>query len=202
MERVRKLHECDPSDPLRCQGAGTGGEGQCRFLSIKGMYRDGLIEGGVASDYDGAYNCPSHGGQSSMASAASKRVHDYRLQVWQNRLDELSESDSVKTLRGEIGILRIVAEQIMNQCRTHHDLLIHSSRIADLMSRIEKLVVSCSKLEDRSGYTLDRQRGLVLAMRIVEVINVHVDDPSILERISDDIYGAFKEVLTDGNTQL
>lgn len=166
----QKLVHCEPTDPKRCQS--TGKNGQCPFISIEGYQY-----------------CPRHAGRS--VDAAEKRsANQYRLQVWQTRLEEFAESDNIKSLRDEIGILRILMEETLNKCKTATDLMIHSNKISDLAIRIEKLVTSCNRLETKMGMLLDKSAALNLAGQIVGIITTHVSDPTIVDAISNDIITA------------
>lgn len=188
----RKLLECQPDDPDRCQGTGQGGEGQCRYFSVKGLQREGLWDPDV--DVSSIHVCPKHGGTRMTNQQERERVHDYRLQVWQQRLDEFAESEKVKSLRGEIGVLRLLAESILDQCKTKQDLLMYSSKISDLMVKTEKLVRTCDRVDSSVGMLLDRSTALAMGARIVEVIGKHVKEPAIIDAISNDIITILGEV--------
>lgn len=163
----QKLIRCEPDDPNRCQS--TGKQGQCPYLAAEGLKY-----------------CLRHGGRLP-AMQEKQKIKQYRLQVWQERLDEFTESDKVKSLRDEIGILRITMENILNKCSTSHELVMYSSKIADLAVKIEKLVVSCNRLEHSMGMMLDKTAALNLAAQIVEIIGKYVPDPEAIDNISGEI---------------
>jgi len=179
-----KLTRCEATDPHRCQA--TGQHGQCPYLAIP----------------DFSF-CQRHVGV-SVAADAKRRSNQYRLQIWQKRLDEFAESDNVKSLRDEIGILRILMEEILNKCTDSNQLLIYSSKISDLAIKIEKLVTSCHRLEARMGMLLDKSAALSLAGQIVDIIGQHVSDPDTIDSISSGIISALATlggVKEDGNSQ-
>jgi len=171
-----KFERCEPDDPNRCQASLKVG-GQCPYKAMPG----------------GNY-CYMHGGNKRVQAEETLRRKQYRLQLWQERLDEFSESEDVKSLREEIGILRIVMEETLNKCKTSHELVLNSSKISDLASRIERLVVSCNKLESHMGMLLDKSAALALASRIVEIISIHVTDGEIIDSISSGIIDALAEI--------
>lgn len=190
---TQKLIRCEPGDPNQCQGSGKGG--QCEYLSIKGM-----VEGGhfAEGEFDESLvaevtNCPRHGGWKQIESAQAKRVHAYRLQQWQERLDEFAEDEEVKSLRGEIGIARLVLEQILNRCQDHQQLLLYSQKIGQLVGQIERLVRACERIERSSSMMLDRSSALSFASKVVEVISRHVDDAEVIDRISAEIIDALAD---------
>jgi hypothetical protein len=166
----QKLFKCEPSDPNRCTAKGDGGEGQCVFLAVEGQK-----------------TCAKHAGLLGQKRLEQKRVSDYRLQQWQSRVDEFSASDNVRSLRSEIGILRMMLETTFNQCRSDMDLMLYSSKIADMVMKIDRVVASCAKLEDRQGNLLDKSAVLILAGQIVDAISRHVTDIQVVDDISNEI---------------
>lgn len=169
-----KLEHCEPGDPDQCQSQGANG--QC-------LYRHAP---------DSKY-CPRHA-QASERCAEKKLLNQYRLQIWQQRMEEFSESPDVKSLRCEIGILRILLENKMTQCQTPQQLLLHSQSIADMLVKMEKLVSSCDRLESRMGMMLDKSAALTLAGQIVEIITSHIDNPEVVDKISNEIITALAKI--------
>lgn len=165
-----KFQRCAPDDPNRCQCVGKNG--QCPYLSVPGQTR-----------------CHRHIG-SQLAIDEKKRVKQYRLQIWQERLDEFAESEQVKSLRDEIGILRLCMENLLNNCKSNMDLIMHSSKISDLAVKLEKLVCSANRLETNMGMLLDKSAALNFAGQIVNIISRHINDPGIIDEISDEIITA------------
>jgi len=185
---------CEEDDPMRCQAVSRA-QGQCRMLSFAGLARDGHLA--TAEEAEAAktvHNCPIHAGGDRMEIAKKRAVHSLRVGIWQKRLDEHAEDENVKTLRGEIGALRMLLEEIIAKCETQNDLILHSHRISDIATRIEKLVTACSRLEINSGLMLDKAAILTLAGKIVDVVSRHVTDPSALEDISGNLLEALGEV--------
>lgn len=158
--------------PDRCQAVHP--KGQCRYKQVAGA----------------AY-CPMHGGNKGAESKNAKSLSNYRLSKWQLRVDEFAGHDKVKSLREEIGILRILLEETVNKCSDTVDLVLNSSKIADLVAKIEKLVVSCHRLESNLGLMLDKQAAMQLASEFVEIIGRHVKDEEALSLISNDVGDLF-----------
>jgi len=191
----QKLFNADEDDRLRCQGPDNSGSGQCRYKSLAAMDRDDLlVEVDTSIDYSTILKCPKHQGFQEVTYKQKKALHDYRLQVWQERIAEFSESDKVKTLRGEIGILRLLVEQTLNKCQDPTELMLYSGKIGDLVMKIEKLVRSCDRLESSMGMLLDRAGALVLAGEIVEIISTHVKDSNVIDQISSGIITAIADL--------
>ena len=169
---ARKLVPIEgPGDPERCPSPGERGEGQCTFKKVPG-----------------AKHCPKHGGLNAEKRAAKERVHDYRLQIWQERVDEFAESDKIKTLRGEIGILRMTLEMMYNRwAHDQNEFILNSNRIMSMINQIERLITTCDKLETKFGMLLDKSAALNLANGFVQIIQKYIDQPEVIDKISGEM---------------
>jgi hypothetical protein len=164
-----KYERCsEPDDPNRCQA--RGGEGQCPFKAIPG-----------------AINCARHQGDNQFKKEQEKQKDMYRLAKWQARVAEFSEHDEVKSLRSEIGIARMLLEETVVRCKDSNELLMYSSKISDLVCKLEKLVSSCHRLEASTGMLLDKTAAIHLASVIVTIIGDYVPDPDVIDKISNEI---------------
>ena len=161
----------EPDSPLRCQGM-VPSTGQCILKRVEG------------SDY-----CPVH-----MASAATnmeqKKMRNFRLGLWQQRVNQFADNDQIKSLREEIGITRLVLEEIVNKCGNTTDLILYSNKIVEITMKIEKLVASCHRLEAATGVLIDKTQALHLADLISDIVGDYVTDEQQLVAISDRILGA------------
>lgn len=155
----------EADDPLRCQGMMSSG--QCTMKALPGF------------DF-----CKLH-------NAASKRSQDrsdirnLNVAVWQSRINKLADSPKAKSLREEIGVLRLLLEAILNSCREENELIAMSNRISDLVTRIEKVVNSCHQLEKSSGQLLDKSAALQLASSFIDVVAELCTDPDQVSSIAD-----------------
>lgn len=173
-----KLIRCEnPDDKDRCQA--TGSQGQCPYKAIPGYP-----------------NCPRHG-ISHVKADEKNKANQYRIQVWQQRMNEFAESGDVKSLRDEIGILRLLMEETLNKCSDTTTLLIYQSKISDLAMKIEKLVSSCHRLEAKMGMLLDKSAALRLAGQIVEIISSEISDADAIDRISNGIITELASLTTN-----
>lgn len=143
---------------------------------------------------EGTTSCPMHGGNTQLENIRKQAANQYRLQVWQQRVSEFTESEHIKSLRGEIGILKMVLEQILNSCQNSQQLLVYSPKISDLVVKIEKVVMSCDRLERSMGMTMDKSTAMKLAADIVELISTQVKDPNVVDEISNGIIDILKEL--------
>jgi hypothetical protein len=168
-----RVKEHSPAE--RCESSNA--HGPCPYCKVPG------------SEY-----CPRHGANKGIQAEAKEVTRNYRLRQWKRRVGELADSDGIKSLREEVGILRMLLEETLNQCETPMDLLLYSQKMADLVMKIERLVVSCDKLENRMGLLLNKDSVLQLANTYVQIINNHIADPEVIERVSLEIAAATEKI--------
>ena len=142
----------------------------------------------------GADYCVTHGANSQLQKTNGTVVRNYRLRRWQQRVGEMADSGGVKSLREEVGILRVILEEMVNKCEDSMDLLLYSQRMSDLVMKIEKLVSSCDRLENRMGLLLGKDSVLQLAATYVQIINNYVADPEVIEKISQEMMVATEQI--------
>lgn len=155
----------DDFDPERCEGVDS--HGQCRYKRV------------ATSKF-----CPRHGGNRALAKEEEGKVRNYHLTTWRNRVNKFADNPEIKSLREEIGIIRMMIEVVLEKCKDENDLLIFSGKIQDLIGQAQKLVESCHKLEERTGVLLDKQTILTLADTMVRLIGEHVQDADALDMIA------------------
>lgn len=161
-----------PDDPNRCQAVMGGGD-QCNNASAP------------HSTF-----CMAHGGNRGREAVAKEATRNYRKSKWQTRINEHADSAIIKSLREEIGILRIIMEERLALCKTDMDIILYSGPITDLVMKIEHLVSSCHKLEDKLKIVVDRAQLLQFASMVINIVGNHVSDESLLEAIGDEILAA------------
>jgi hypothetical protein len=173
MYKENKFEKCEPDDPNRCQSINPK-VGQCYYKAFQ-------KEDGTYYNY-----CVRHlAAQRSIDE--KQKVRNYRLNKFQSRLNEFADNDQIKSLREEVGIARMLLEEIINMCSDSTELIMASNRISDLVTRIEKLVTACNKLEQSAGLLLDKTTLLGLADVIVEIIGKHIVDEDIINSIALEI---------------
>lgn len=172
MNLDNKYERCDPRDPCRCQGlVQTGPEaGQCRYKAVPG-----------------STFCPMHGGQPQINAQKKYALAKYRLEQYGVRVSEFSGDNEIKSLRDEIGILRMTLENLINQCKQPNQLLLFIDKITSLVNQIRQTVESTHKLEVNTSQLLDRKVVIILADSIVQMIADHIKDPDVLMKLGDKI---------------
>ena len=171
----QRLEKVKSEDEPQCQA--TVKTGQCPFRALPG------------SEY-----CKMHQGGTKFACARDQQLRNYRLAKWQSRLNEFADNSNIKSLREEIGILRIILEETINKCQDTEELIIYSGKIADNVIKIEKLVSSCHRLELSLGVLLDKTVVLQIADTIIETIGKYITDSNILDKIGNEIIVAIMSV--------
>lgn len=159
---MANIERCEPSDPHRCQ-AMIKNKGQCLNKAVQ------LADGSY-----GTY-CLAHGGNKQLEAERSKNHRIYMLGKWQQKLEKHADHENIKSLRDDIGVLRMMLEERFARIGDATDLMIQSSQITDLVMKIEKLVASCHKLEGSMGQLLDKQAILNFASEVVGVITVELE---------------------------
>lgn len=154
------------NDPERCDGLDS--LGQCRYKAIRGTTK-----------------CPRHAFNKQTEAKKQEVLANYRLRKWNDRVLAFVNSDGLKSLREEIGITRMVMEEIINKCEEPSDVLIYADKIHHCSNNIKDLIVACQKLEERNGLLLDKAAVVSLADQMVKIIGDHIDDPDKLAEIGN-----------------
>lgn len=157
-------------DPRRCKGSSANGP--CPYVGSVGGF------------------CPMHSGGGLAWKISKENRRNYMLGQWQARVEQFADSTEVKSLREEIGIARLLLENMLTRYSTSDELFLGSGKIADLITRIEKLVATCHKLELANETLLDRHTVLKMAATIIEIIGEFVKDDNALDTIGNKIVEA------------
>jgi putative component of toxin-antitoxin plasmid stabilization module len=167
-EKMQKVK--DMADPRRCQSI-IQSQGQCMYFAE-----------------EGSKFCIMHGGRHAAANKEREGLRNYRLTKFNARLQQLGDSPDIKSLRDEIAILRIIMEERLNQCADTKDLIYQSGPISDLVMKIDRVVTSCHKLEEKMGALLDKQAIIQFGSELVSLIGDEIKDEEALARIAHRIY--------------
>jgi hypothetical protein len=163
-----KFERCEESDPNRCQNM-SGKGGQCPYKAIENQKY-----------------CPRHIASHTRGDER-KRIAQYRLEKYQHRMEDFAFNAEIKNLREEIGITRVVLEEVVNQCKDGSQILMMSNKISDLVMKINALVASCHKMEKSTGNLLDKTTLINLASQMLDIIKRHIDDVDVMDVIAEDI---------------
>ena len=162
---------------------------RCQTVNSKGQCQNEAVEGGT--------NCLAHGGNKQLESIAKAGLRNYRKSVWLARIGQHADNPGIKSLREEIGILRIILEERLTHCDTPLKLMMESQSIADLVMKVDHVVTSCHKLEDKLKLVVDKSQLIHFASVVVDAIASIVTDERMMEAISTAIVSAIDEVGKD-----
>lgn len=158
-----------PFDPDRCDGIDMSG--QCWYKVVPGTRK-----------------CERHAYNKETESTKRKTLCNYRLQRWNDRVTELTHSEGLKSLREEIGISRMILEEVLNKCEDSASLIVYSDKIHHCTNQIQNLIVACQRLEERNGLLLDKAAVVSLADQMIKIVADHIDDTDKLAEIGNLFY--------------
>lgn len=130
--------------------------------------------------------CLAHGGFHDKNRYMKQVKFNYNLDAWNEKIREKATSPQVKNLREEIGVLRVLLETRLRALNPENefDVIRSSGPIGDLVIKIEKLVSSCHKLEEKLGITLDKTKVESIARQIIEIIGSNLQELEVSEEIA------------------
>lgn len=173
----RKVVKVDrEDDPRRCLA--VSGNRQCNNLAEEGF------------DYCNYHNS----GQRLKLKKDQER--QYLLTNWRKEVDHFANHAQVKNLREEIGILRLLMQTVLNRCKDEDDLMIYTPRIMELTQRVERVVDTCHKMEEKTQFLVDKNQIVHLAEQILLIISEFVLDSNVLSLIADRIRNAIESKAT------
>lgn len=130
--------------------------------------------------------CVRHGANKQIERAEKENIRLYRIAKWQTRINELADNPKRKSLHEELAVLRMVFEEVVNKCQSAEELFLNSGKISEMTRDIEKVVMSCSRLEATSGQLLDKVAAMNFASQVLEVVGRHAP-VDCLDAIANDI---------------
>ncbi len=171
------MKKVEPDSPNRCQG--TTNLGQCQYPKQED------------SDYCSKCNPTKEFNDKKKSSDL------YRVERYKSRIARLRSHANANTLEDEVAILRMLLEEQLQKIENNVQLVIEAPRLSALVEKIEKAVVSCSKLKKQSGSTLDKVQLINFADKVVTIIDENISDKDIVNLIADKIIG---EIPRDSET--
>lgn len=135
----------------------------------------------------GSNYCRMHGGHTVANTTEKENIRRYNVAKWRAKIERHAGSSDLTNLNEEIGVLRMLLEEHLNRCENDVDLVTMTPVMADLVMKIDKVVNSCHKLQDRLGHLLDKNQILQFASLVVEIISTHVEDSEVVAIIANRI---------------
>ena len=142
----------------------------------------------------GVANCVRHGANKQLAAEEAKSVRMYDLAIWESKLKHLEGHPGANSLRDELSLLRLMLDNIYQKCTDSDSLLMHQSRMQELIRDIDRVLGSCRKLEQSGGTILDKTKALNFAVQLLQIVTKYVEDPTLVGRITDEFTDATKSV--------
>ncbi len=138
-------------------------------------------QGCVNKSLEGSNFCAAHGGNMGVDATAAKKMKNYRLTKFASEVQEKQSSSDIKSLAGEIGMLRQIIQEQWNSCDSANDLILKSGPISDLFTKLEKLVNSCNNIDKTLGNLIDREKVVTFAQTIVKIISPYIPEEKLDE---------------------
>lgn len=142
--------------------------GQCRYMA--------LVKGG---------NCVLHGGGEQRKAEERKAIYGRLNEEYRARIQEKTAHKDHYALNEEVGILRMLLEEILAKTQGDQNLFLRSAgQISELVTKIEKVVISAQKAEKYIGGLLSRDQALQMFQEAINVIADYVEDQDVLDKIA------------------
>lgn len=155
-----------PDDP-QCQAITA--QGQCKF----------------AAPFQGA-NCILHNGIRHVKAANKASIYERLSTQYKERIRQMTDHSGHYSLNEEVGILRMMLETLLTDIQDDSSKTLRSiGQVAELITRIEKLVSAAMKAEKYIGGLLSRHQAQQMLQEAVDVIANEITDVVVLARIAD-----------------
>jgi hypothetical protein len=177
MTRVRDL-----DDPNRCTYMKPG-EGQCMMRAVEGGTR-----------------CKVHGGGRQLQVQKKEQLRAYAKNRWSAAIRENANDSEIKSLREELGIARIMLDQLLNRCKDSHDLLMMSTPIDNMLKTINLIQKTSHSIEKDLDNMIGPDSLMKFGDELFNVIMEEVEDTDTINRIALKLGRALQK-LQNGDTQ-
>ncbi len=138
-------------------------------------------QGCIIKSLQGSRFCAAHGGNKGVEATASASLKNYRLTKFAAEVQEKKGSSNIKSLTGEIAMLRQIIEEQWNSCEDANDLILKSGPISDLFTKVERLVNSCNNIDKTLGNLIDKEKVVLFAQTIVKIISPYIPEDKLDE---------------------
>jgi hypothetical protein len=174
----------DPTDPRRCQAPDA--TGQCWGVKLEGL--------DYCVIHAGAHRPPEEGLRQYLLTKAHDRA----------RLAMLADHDDLKSLRDEIGLTRMMIEELWNSAQSAAERLNVFGRVRLHIADLEKLVKTCNQIEERLGTLLAKPTLLRVGQQICNALVKRLDGvpnyAQLVDILEADVISIIQEARNDAAT--
>ena len=136
---------------------------QCEYISSFGQCKQQAT--------GGSKFCPNH---SSKAKASVIGQYHIACQMLEDAPYRHSDSANLKSLVGEIAVLKSLFEKRINMVDCEVELIAAIPTLKDLAEKIEKLVSSAHAMDVKLGNLLSKGALIALSQEIIKAIELHI----------------------------
>lgn len=157
---------------------------QCNYITKRGQCSNEAIPN--------TNFCPEHSKKS-----AQTMINEYRIacKLLGDAPERHSRSDNLKSLKGEIALLRSLIESRMNMINSEAELVAAMPSLKDSFIAVEKLVSACHNMDVKLANLLDKQVLISLAQDLVKIIDTNmrkiapdtIDIDEVIEKVGQEI---------------
>jgi len=85
-----------------------------------------------------------------------------------------SQADEIKSIRGEIALLKSLLETRLNMIRSDAELVAAMPTLKDYALAVEKLATACHNMDVKLGNLLNKQTLMSLAQDIIQILDTAI----------------------------
>jgi hypothetical protein len=173
--------EAGPEDPM-CQGIDARGE-MCKYKPVAG----------------GVY-CVYHGGRGQLAALSERQqsIYDFQktqyLRQVEQKINAIERNPRSQSMRDEIGILRVMLQEILDSCTDEALLVLRAGEITNLTVSIEKLMKTSFTMDKEMKELMTKDDAKALAQKL---LNVLIDNIQEYEKEQQRKYDHILNMLKD-----
>lgn len=135
--------------------------------------------------------CQRHKGDAALKVQKKEQALRYNIQVATQKYKTLVNDPEFKSLTQEISVLRLLLDQLLTRFgASEEDLYLNTPKIADLVDKIQRAVLSWDRIERRMGSTLDMNQAKALIEGFITIIDEECDAETterIARRVADQV---------------
>lgn len=152
---------------------------RCKYMTTRGQCKNEAEDNGF---------CPKHSKKST-----ATMINQYRIacKLLGDSPKRHSQADDIKSLRGEIAILRSALEHRLNTIETDAELVAAMPTLKDFALALDKLATSCHTMDVKLGNLIDKQALMSLAQDIIQIIDTNIrpfaTNPPTTEQVDETV---------------